>query len=143
MVEFDDGSTIAQASPPNMKGPISFALGYPDRVTGAMPPVDWTQSHSWSFAPIDIARFPAISLARHCGEIGKGLPAVFNAANEVAVQAFVDGNISFPQIVKTVSAVVEKMSTSALTAPRDLADVSAIEEDARQVASSEVARARA
>jgi 1-deoxy-D-xylulose-5-phosphate reductoisomerase len=143
MVEFDDGSTIAQASPPNMKGPISFALGYPDRVKGAMPPVDWAQSHSWSFSPIDVARFPAISLARHCGEIGKGLPAVFNAANEVAVQAFVDGNISFTQIVKTVSAVVEKMSASALTAPRDLADVSAIEEDARQAASSEVARARA
>jgi 1-deoxy-D-xylulose-5-phosphate reductoisomerase len=143
MVEFDDGSTIAQASPPNMKGPISFALGYPERVKGAMPPVDWTQAHSWSFTPIDVARFPAISLARHCGEIGKGLPAVFNAANEVAVQAFVDGNISFTQIVKTVSAVVEKMSASALTAPRDLADVSAIEEDARQAASSEVARARA
>lgn len=143
MVEFDDGSTIAQASPPNMKGPISFALGYPDRVKGAMPPVDWKQSHSWSFAPIDVVRFPAISLARQCGEIGKGLPAVFNAANEVAVQAFVGGNISFPQIVKTVSAVVEKMSASALTAPRDLADVSAIEEDARKVASSEVARARA
>ena len=143
MVEFDDGSTIAQASPPNMKGPISFALGYPDRVKGAMPPVDWTQSHSWSFNPINVDRFPAISLARHCGEIGKGLPAVFNAANEVAVQAFVDGNISFTQIVKTVSAVVEKMSASALTAPRDLSDVSAIEEDARQAASSEVARARA
>ena len=142
MVEFADGSTIAQASPPDMKGPISFALGYPDRVAGAMPAVDWTKSHSWNFAPIDHNRFLAISLARHCGEIGKGLPAIFNAANEVSVQAFVDGNISFTQIVETVSTVVAKLSASALSVPRDLDDVSAIEKDARDVASSEVARAR-
>ena len=142
MVEFDDGSTIAQASPPNMKGPISFALGYPDRVAAAMPPLDWTQSHSWTFSPIDRLRFPAIALAHHCGEIGKGAPAAFNAANEVAVQAFVDGNIPFTGIVQTVSSVVEKLSSTTLTTPRDLADVSAIEDDARRVASSEVARVR-
>lgn len=142
MVEFDDGSTIAQASPPNMKGPISFALGYPDRVPGSMPALDWTQSHSWTFSPIDRGRFPAIALARHCGEIGKGAPAIFNAANEVAVQAFVDGNIPFTGIVQTVSAVVEKMRASSLSAPRDLADVSAIEDDARRAASSELARVR-
>ena len=142
MVEFDDGSTIAQASPPNMKGPISFALGYPDRVAAAMPPLDWTHSHSWTFSPIDRLRFPAIALAHHCGEIGKGAPAAFNAANEVAVQAFVDGNIPFTGIVQTVSAVVEKLSATTLTTPRDLADVSAIEDDARRVASSEVARVR-
>lgn len=142
MVEFADGSTIAQASPPNMKGPISFALGFPDRVAGAMPSVDWTQSHNWQFAPIDHARFPAIDLARHCGEAGKGLPAIFNAANEVAVQAFVDGNISFTQIVQTVSAVVEKLSATNLSIPRDLDDVSAIEKDARDAASFEVARTR-
>jgi 1-deoxy-D-xylulose-5-phosphate reductoisomerase len=142
MVEFVDGSTLAQASPPNMKGPISFALGYPARVAGAMPAIDWATSHAWNFAPIDHNRFPAISLARHCGEIGKGLPAIFNAANEVAVHAFVNGNISFTQIVQTVSAVVEKLSASALSVPRDLDDVSAIEKDAREAASIEVARAR-
>jgi 1-deoxy-D-xylulose-5-phosphate reductoisomerase len=142
LVEFVDGSTLAQASPPNMKGPISFALGYPDRVPGAMSPVDWTTSHSWEFSPIDLKRFPAVGLALHCGEKGKGLPAIFNAANEVAVQAFVEGNISFTDIVKTVSAVIEKLDTASLSAPRDIDDVSAIENDARSVASSEVARAR-
>ncbi len=142
LVEFVDGSTLAQASPPNMKGPISFALGYPNRVVGSMSPVDWTTSHSWEFSPIDLNRFPAVDLALHCGEKGKGLPAIFNAANEVAVQAFVDGNISFTDIVKTVSAVIEKLDTASLSSPRDIDDVSAIEKDARYVASSEVARAR-
>ena len=142
LVEFVDGSTLAQASPPNMKGPISFALGYPNRVVGSMSPVDWTTSHSWEFSPIDLNRFPAVGLALHCGERGKGLPAIFNAANEVAVQAFVDENISFTDIVKTVSAVIEKLDTASLSSPRDIDDVSAIEKDARYVASSEVARAR-
>ena len=132
MVEFVDGSTIAQASPPNMKGPISLALHYPDRVTAATQAIDWTQSHSWTFAPIDIKRFPAIALARTCGEIGGGLPAIFNASNEVAVQAFIDGQIGFTTIIDVVSSVVDSLRASAAQALRDLADVSAAEEDARR-----------
>lgn len=142
MVEFVDGSTLAQASPPNMKGPIAFALGYPDRVNAAMPAIDWSRSHSWSFEPIDTARFPAIALARHCGEMGNGAPAIFNAANEVAVQAFVDGNISFTDIVEIVTKVVESSSSKTTTAPRDFADVSALENDARNAARAEVAKIR-
>ena len=132
MVEFVDGSTIAQASPPNMKGPISLALHYPDRVPAATQAIDWTQSHSWTFAPIDIKRFPAIALARTCGEIGGGLPAIFNASNEVAVQAFIDGQIGFTTIIDVVSSVVDSLRASAAQALRDLADVSAAEEDARR-----------
>ena len=134
MVEFVDGSTIAQGSPPNMKGPISLALSYPHRVPAATKPIDWTQSHMWNFAPIDTNRFPAVALAREVGAIGGGLPAVFNAANEVAVQAFVDGALKFTEIVKTVSTVVDSLRGSVSATLRDLADVSAIEEDARRTA---------
>ena len=134
MVEFVDGSTIAQGSPPNMKGPISLALSYPHRVPAATAAIDWTQSHTWNFAPIDSQRFPAVALAREVGAIGGGLPAVFNAANEVAVQAFVDGEIKFTEIVKTVSSVVDALRDSVSATLRDLADVSAVEEDARRTA---------
>jgi 1-deoxy-D-xylulose-5-phosphate reductoisomerase len=135
MVEFVDGSTIAQASPPNMKGPISFALNHPHRVAGATKPIDWSTSHTWSFAPIDESRFPAVALARTCGEIGGGLPAIFNASNEVAVQAFIDGQISFTDIFKIVSQSVDHLRATAAKTLRDLEDVSAAEDDARQISS--------
>jgi len=133
MVEFVDGSTIAQASPPNMKGPISLALNHPHRVPYATKPIDWSTSHTWSFAPIDEARFPAVALARTCGEIGGGLPAIFNASNEVAVQAFIDGQISFTDIFKIVSQSVDHLRPAAAKTLRDLEDVSAAEDDARQI----------
>ena len=134
MVEYVDGSTIAQASPPNMKGPISFAINHPDRVKAATVPIDWTQSHTWTFEPIDNERFPAIDLARRCGALGGGLPAIFNAANEVCVASFISGEIGFTSIVETVEEVVQKLGGKSASAPRDLADVSAIEEDARAIA---------
>lgn len=134
MVEFIDGSTIAQGSPPNMKGPISLALHFPHRVPGATTPIDWTTSHTWNFAPIDTERFPSVALARECGAIGGGAPAIFNASNEVAVQAFVDGAIKFTDIVSIVSASVDALRSTASTILRDLSDVSAIEEDARRTA---------
>jgi 1-deoxy-D-xylulose-5-phosphate reductoisomerase len=135
MVEFIDGSTIAQASPPNMKGPISFALNHPHRVAQATKPIDWSTSHTWSFTPIDESRFPAVALARTCGEIGGGLPAIFNASNEVAVQAFIDGQISFTDIFKIVSQSVDHLRATAAKTLRDLEDVSAAEDDARQISS--------
>jgi 1-deoxy-D-xylulose-5-phosphate reductoisomerase len=134
MVEFVDGSTIAQASPPNMKGPISLALHYPHRVPAATTAIDWTQSHTWNFSPIDSKRFPAVALARSCGEIGGGLPAIFNASNEVAVQAFIDGQIGFTAIVEVVTASVDALRSVGSSQLRDLADVSAIEDDARRTA---------
>ncbi len=135
MVEFVDGSTIAQASPPNMKGPISLALSHPHRVPGATKSIDWSTSHTWSFTPIDESRFPAVALARTCGEIGGGLPAIFNASNEVAVQAFIDGQISFTDIFKIVSQSVDHLRATAAKTLRDLEDVSAAEDDARSKAS--------
>ncbi len=135
MVQYVDGSTIAQASPPNMKGPISFAINYPDRVKAATLPIDWTQSHTWTFAPIDNERFPAIDLARRCGTLGGGLPAIFNAANEVCVAAFIAGQIGFTSIIETVEEVVQSFGAKSAGVLRDLSDVSAIEDDARAIAS--------
>ena len=134
MVEFVDGATIAQLSPPNMKGPIAYALGAPHRTAHATAAVDWTAQHAWTFAPIDEKRFPAINLARHCGSRGGGLPAVFNAANEVAVAAFMSGALDFTAIVEVVAKVAAKLDSIANSKVRDLSDVSAIEQDARQVA---------
>lgn len=135
MVQYVDGSTIAQASPPNMKGPISFAINYPDRVKAATLPIDWTLSHTWTFAPIDNERFPAIDLARRCGTLGGGLPAIFNAANEICVAAFIAGQIGFTSIIETVEEVVQSLGAKSAGVLRDLSDVSAIEEDARAIAS--------
>jgi 1-deoxy-D-xylulose-5-phosphate reductoisomerase len=140
-VEFVDGSTIAQASPPNMKGPIAYALSYPDRLAKASTPIDWSASSTWSFAPIDTVKFPAVDLARRCGSLGGGLPAIFNAANEVAVAAFLDSHIGYSAIIDTVDAVVQQLSPSAVSVLRDLADVSAIEDDARRVAHEVIKRA--
>ena len=134
MVEFNDGSTIAQASPPNMKGPIAYALAYPERVAKATAPIDWSKSHTWSFAPIDNEKYPAIDLARRCGELGGGLPAVFNAANEVAVAAFLAGKIKFTAIIEIVEQVVQMHGSNTPTTIRDIADVSAIEQSARSKA---------
>jgi 1-deoxy-D-xylulose-5-phosphate reductoisomerase len=141
LVEFIDGSTIAQASPPNMKGPIAYALNYPERLARATAPIDWSTGTTWSFAPIDHAKFPAVDLARRCGALGGGLPAIFNAANEVAVAAFLDSHIGYSAIIDTVEAVVQQLSPSAISPLRDLADVSAIEEDARRVAHELIKRA--
>jgi 1-deoxy-D-xylulose-5-phosphate reductoisomerase len=131
MVEFKDGSTIAQASPPNMKGPIALAMNYPHRTYSVTPPIDWSQSSTWNFSPIDEARFPAVALARHCGAVGGALPAIFNASNEVAVAAFIAGQLSFNQIIATVSSIVARFEGSSIPTLRDLSDVSAIEEDAK------------
>jgi len=141
LVEFVDGSTIAQASPPNMKGPIAYALSYPDRLAKASVPIDWSAASTWSFAPIDAVKFPAVDLARRCGSLGGGLPAIFNAANEVAVAAFLDSHIGYSAIIDTVDAVVQQLSPSAVSSLRDLADVSAIEDDARRVAHEVIKRA--
>ena len=130
-VEFIDGSTIAQASPPNMKGPIAYALSYPERVSKACEPIDWSKTSKWEFMPIDIKKYPAIELAKRCGQAGGGLPAVYNAANEVAVSAFLAEKIKFPAIIQTVARVVDALSSNAPTTIRDIADVSAIEQSAR------------
>jgi 1-deoxy-D-xylulose-5-phosphate reductoisomerase len=138
MVEFHDGSVIAQASPPSMKLPIALALSWPDRTVGVIPPIDWSTAHTWGFAPIDNAKFPAIELARRCGEIGGAMPAIFNAANEEAVAAFLKGQIKFTEIIEIVDAVLQQLAGNAPATLRDIADVSAVEEDARVSANQNI-----
>ncbi|HET6989479.1 MAG TPA: 1-deoxy-D-xylulose-5-phosphate reductoisomerase, partial [Kribbella sp.] len=106
MVEFVDGSTMVQASPPDMRLPIALALGWPDRIPDAAAPCDWTTASAWEFEPLDNEAFPAVQLAREAGTRGGTAPAVFNAANEVCVQAFRDGRLPFLAIVDTVARVV-------------------------------------
>ena len=134
LVEFNDGSTIAQASPPNMKGPIAYALAYPERINKACAPIDWSKSHTWNFSPIDNEKYPAIELAKRCGELGGGLPAVYNAANEVAVAAFLAQRVKFTAIIELVEQVVQSFGSNTPTTIRDISDVSAIEQSARMKA---------
>ncbi|MFC6357357.1 1-deoxy-D-xylulose-5-phosphate reductoisomerase [Luethyella okanaganae] len=107
MVEFVDGSTIAQASPPDMRLPISLGLDWPNRVASVGRPLDWASAQTWSFEPLDEAAFPAVTLAKQVGRAGSSYPAVFNAANEQAVHAFHAGRIGFSGIVDTVRRVVD------------------------------------
>ena len=134
LVEYVDGSTIAQASPPNMKGPIAYALSYPERINKATAAIDWSKSHTWEFSPIDNEKYPAIELAKRCGQVGAGLPAVYNAANEVAVAAFLAGQIKFTAIIDTVESVVQSFGSNTATTIRDISDVSGIEQSARSKA---------
>jgi 1-deoxy-D-xylulose-5-phosphate reductoisomerase len=112
LVEFIDGATIAQASPPDMRLPISLGLSWPERVADAAPPVDWSQSHSWQFAPLDEDAFPAVRLARVAGTRGGTAPAVYNAANEVAVAAFLAGRLPFLGIVDTIERILLQHGTA-------------------------------
>jgi 1-deoxy-D-xylulose-5-phosphate reductoisomerase len=106
MVTFIDGSTIAQASPPDMKLPISLALGWPHRVSGAAPACAFNTAASWEFEPLDADVFPAVELARHAGQTGGCMTAVYNAVNEEAAEAFLAGRIGFPAIVGTIAEVL-------------------------------------
>jgi len=132
MVEFHDGSTLAQASPPDMRLPIALALGWPDRLAEAAAPVDWTQSHTWEFAPLDETAFPAVALARQVGKAGGLQPAVYNAANEECVRAFRDGRLPFLGIVDTVAEVIGRVPDR--KEPRTVADVLEAEDWARTTA---------
>ncbi|GAA4095038.1 1-deoxy-D-xylulose-5-phosphate reductoisomerase [Nocardioides kongjuensis] len=106
MVEFVDGSTLVQASPPTMLIPIALGLAWPDRVPDAAPAVDWTKAETWQFLPLDDEAFPAVALAREAGEKGGTAPAVYNAANEVAVEAFRAGRLGFTGIVDVVASAL-------------------------------------
>jgi 1-deoxy-D-xylulose-5-phosphate reductoisomerase len=111
LVEFVDGSTMAQCSPPDMRLPIALGLGWPDRVPGAIPGLDWSTASTWEFLPLDDEAFPAVALARRCGAAGSTYPAAYNAANEVCVEGFLDGRIRFTDIVDTVARVIDDLRT--------------------------------
>ncbi|MFY1669154.1 1-deoxy-D-xylulose-5-phosphate reductoisomerase [Plantactinospora sp. WMMB334] len=139
MVEFVDGSTLAQASPPDMRLPIALALGWPDRVPDAAGAVDWTAAHSWQFTPLDEAAFPAVRLAKQAGAVGRCRPAVYNAANEECVAAFLAGRLPFLGIVEVVERVLE--ATPEFAEPGTVEEVLAAESWARARAQEIIAKA--
>ena len=137
MVEFVDGAVVAQLGLPTMLVPISLGLGWPDRVPDAETPIDWSRPADWRFEPLDDEVFPAVSLARAAGERGGTAPAVYNAASEVAVEAFHSGRIRFSDIVATVAEVLsthDVPSTQRLTVD----DVLAADAWARAAASATI-----
>ncbi|MDD4865749.1 MAG: 1-deoxy-D-xylulose-5-phosphate reductoisomerase [Mycobacterium sp.] len=140
MVTFVDGSTIAQASPPDMKLPISLALGWPHRVAGAAAGCDFSTAGSWDFEPLDDDVFPAVRLARHAGRTGGCMTAVYNAANEEAAEAFLAGRIRFPAIVRTIAEVLHGADQWAAS-PANVDDVLEAQRWARERARRAIATA--
>lgn len=139
MVEFVDGSTIAQASPPDMRLPIALGLSWPDRLGEVAAGCDWSAATAWTFEPLDEALFPAVGLARAAASASATHPAVYNAANEECVAAFLAGRIGFLDIVETVERVLgehEGTSRAAVT----LEDVTGAEAWARARAHEILAR---
>nr|WP_238985882.1 1-deoxy-D-xylulose-5-phosphate reductoisomerase [Kineococcus radiotolerans] len=129
MVEFVDGSTIAQVSPPDMRLAISLGLGWPERVPAAAQTFDWTQPETWDLFPLDHETFPAVQLAYQVGRAGGSAPAVYNAANEVCVRAFIDRRLPWLGIVDTVARVVADLGDPAVA---NLDDVLAADAWARR-----------
>jgi 1-deoxy-D-xylulose-5-phosphate reductoisomerase len=129
MVEFADGSTLAQASPPDMRLPIALALAWPERVPQAAPGVDWSLAHNWELRPLDDEAFPAVRLAKEAGRTGACRPAIYNAANEECVAAFVSGRLPFLGIVDTLERVLA--AAPSFAEPGTVDDVLAAEAWAR------------
>ena len=136
LVEFVDGSTIAQCSPPDMRLPIALALDWPHRVPGATAPLDWTTASSWTFEPLDNHTFPAVDMAKEAGKRGATFPAVFNASNEQAVDAFHDGALPFVGITDVIAEVLERHTPEEMT----IEGVLAAERWARAEADSVIAK---
>ena len=132
MVEFADGSTLAQASPPTMLIPIALGMAWPDRVPDTAPPVDWSRANTWEFLPLDDEAFPAVRLARRAGELGRTAPAVYNAANETCVAAFRGGTLAFTGIVDTVAEVLTRHDVGSATDDLTVEDVLAADAWARE-----------
>ena len=139
MVEFADGSTLAQASPPDMRLPIALALAWPERVPGAATAVNWREAHNWELRPLDDDAFPAVRLAKDAGRAGHCRPAIFNAANEECVAAFVSGRLPFLGIVDTLERVLA--AAPDFTEPSTVDEVLAAEAWARAQAQRMIATA--
>jgi 1-deoxy-D-xylulose-5-phosphate reductoisomerase len=138
MVEFHDGSTIAQCSPPDMKLPIALGLAWPERLADAAFACDWTTATSWTFEPLDNVAFPAVELARRAGKVGGTAPAVYNAANEVCVDAFCAGHLGFSGIVEVIADVLDAHLGVPSQAPLSVAGVLAADASARIAAADRI-----
>lgn len=140
MVEFVDGSTLAQLSPPDMRLPIQLAMSWPQRLAQAYGRCDWTTASSLDFEPVDRSTFRALDLAGEAGRRGGTWPAVLNAANEVAVDAFLAGRLRFLDIAALVEATLDERGSTDPGEPNTLQDVLAADAWARTCASHHLKR---
>jgi 1-deoxy-D-xylulose-5-phosphate reductoisomerase len=131
MVEYVDGSVIAQVCATDMRMPIQYALTYPERADAPVPRLDWTQAAQWSFEPPDYQKFPLLGLAYEAMATGGSATATLNAADEIAVEAFLEGKIPFPGIAATVAECLEQVPVRQLTS---IAELLELDRESRRVA---------
>ena len=136
MIEYTDGSVLAQISATDMRMPIQYALTHPERCDAPVPRIDWTQARQWEFSAPDFAKVPLLKLAYECQEAGGSATCTLNAADEVAVAAFLQGQISFPAIHEVVA---ETLSRVPQRHPRSVADILEIDRESRDVARRQAA----
>jgi 1-deoxy-D-xylulose-5-phosphate reductoisomerase len=139
MIEYSDGSVLAQISATDMRMPIQYALTYPDRAEAPVPRIDWAEARTWEFLPPDFARFPLLKLAYQCQEAGGSATCTLNAADEIAVDAFLEGRVGYLSINEIVQETLSRMPSRT---PRSVGDILEIDRESRAVA-REVATARA
>jgi 1-deoxy-D-xylulose-5-phosphate reductoisomerase len=131
MIEYSDGSVLAQVSATDMRMPIQYALTWPERRQAPVPKIDWTEARRWDFAPPDFDRFPLLKLAYQCQEAGGSATGTLNAADEIAVEAFLEGEIPFPCIAAVVEETLNRMPNRH---PRTVADILEIDRESRSAA---------
>jgi 1-deoxy-D-xylulose-5-phosphate reductoisomerase len=137
MIEYSDGSVIAHVSATDMRMPIQYALTYPERSQAPVPKIDWRQARRWEFGPPDLEKFPLLKLAYECQEAGGSATCTLNAADEVAVEAFLQRRISFPSIYKIVEQTVSKLPNRQ---PRTIDDILELDKESRSLARELIAR---
>ena len=137
MVEYVDGSVMAQVSATDMRMPIQYALTWPERAAAPVPRLDWSERRVWEFRPPDLDRFPCLRLAYDCQRAGGSATCILNAADEIAVEAFLSEKISFPEISEVVSETLDRVSART---PAGIEDVLAVDKQSRAAAREAVER---
>src|SRR5579871_4951599 len=137
MIEYSDGSVLAQISATDMRMPIQYALTYPERRQAPVPKIDWNEARRWEFGPPDLGKFPLLQLAYECQEAGGSATCTLNAADEVAVEAFLERRISFPSIYRIVEQTVSKLPRRQ---PETINDILEIDLESRSLARQLVAK---
>jgi 1-deoxy-D-xylulose-5-phosphate reductoisomerase len=131
MVEYADGSVVAQVSATDMRMPIQYALTYPERAAAPVPRLDWSESRTWTFEAPDLGRFPLLKLAYDCQKTGGSATCTLNAADEIAVEAFLAGQIGFPEIAEVVNDTVDRVPWRT---PATVGEVLDIDRESRETA---------
>lgn len=139
MIEYSDGSVIAQVSATDMRMPIQYALTYPARLQAPVPKLDWSEARRWEFGPPDFQKFPLLKLAYDCQHAGGSATCTLNAADEIAVEAFLERKITFPSIAEVVEETVARMPNRQ---PVSISDILGIDRESRSLARDLVAKAK-